>query len=231
MSLYLTLLVASVSMPLLLSFDRKVGFYKQWKYIFPSILITAGFFILVDIYFTRWGVWGFTPRYHSGIILMGMPLEEWLFFILIPYASLFIHYVFISYLPEVQLGENLTRLLSGLIIILLVIVIILKADKMYTLVYSLFAVLLILISLFLKTGILNRYFISFLIMLLPFLIVNGILTGTFIEDEVVWYNNDEILGKRILTVPVEDIGYTFSLMLMNLLLISGFERILPKKTG
>ncbi len=229
MSLYLTLLVASVSMPLLLSFDRKVGFYKHWKYIFPSILITAVFFILVDIYFTRWGVWGFNPRYHSGIILYGMPLEEWLFFVIIPYASLFIHYVFVSYFPHLKLNVRLLKIFSGLIALFLLLIILLNSSKIYTLVYSSVVIILLLVSLLTKPDLLARYFITFLIILVPFFVVNAILTGTFIDEEVVWYNSAHILGRRILTVPVEDIGYTFSLMLMNLMLISGFERIFRKK--
>jgi lycopene cyclase domain-containing protein len=78
--------------------------------------------------------------------------------------------------------------------------------------------------------ILNRYFISFLIILVPFFIVDAILTGTFIEEEVVWYNNSEIIGIRLLTVPVEDIGYAFSLILLNLLLTEKF-RIFFRKSA
>jgi len=224
------LLIASASIPLILSFDKKVRFYKHWKYIFPSVLLTSALFIFIDIIFTEMGVWGFNPLYHSGIILAGLPLEEWLFFILIPYASLFIHYVFVSYLPDLQVSRKYVLLVSGLLITLLVIVIIFNTDRIYTLVYSLLAILLLLVSLIIKKGIINRYLISFPIILVPFLIVNGILTGTFIVDEVVWYNNDDIIGIRLLTIPIEDIGYTFTLILMNLLLISLFEKIFGKRT-
>ncbi|MBN1415663.1 MAG: lycopene cyclase domain-containing protein, partial [Bacteroidales bacterium] len=77
-----------------------------------------------------------------------------------------------------------------------------------------------------KSGLLNRYAFSFLFILIPFFIVNSILTGTFIPGEVVWYNNQAILGIRILTVPVEDIGYAFSLILMNLLIINKLQKLL-----
>lgn len=60
-------------------------------------------------------------------------------------------------------------------------------------------------------------------MLIPFFIVNGILTGTGIQDEIVWYNNSENLGIRIGTIPIEDIGYAFSLLLLNLLLFERFK--------
>ena len=60
--------------------------------------------------------------------------------------------------------------------------------------------------------------ISYLIMLIPFFIVNGILTGTGIENEVVWYNNNENLGIRLLTIPVEDFFYGMFLIGMNIML-------------
>jgi lycopene cyclase domain-containing protein len=61
-------------------------------------------------------------------------------------------------------------------------------------------------------------------MLIPFFIVNGILTGTGINEEVVWYNDEENLGIRLLTIPVEDIFYAFSLILLNLLLFKKFKQ-------
>jgi len=66
----------------------------------------------------------------------------------------------------------------------------------------------------------GRFYFSFLITLIPFLIVNGILTGSFIEGEVVWYNNHENLDIRIGTIPLEDMFYGMLLILMN---ISIFE--------
>jgi lycopene cyclase domain-containing protein len=59
--------------------------------------------------------------------------------------------------------------------------------------------------------------------LIPFFIVNGILTGSFIEGEVVWYNNNENLGIRILTIPIEDIVYAFNMLYSSLILIAYFK--------
>ena len=56
-------------------------------------------------------------------------------------------------------------------------------------------------------------------MLIPFFIVNGILTGSFIEQEVVWYNNDENLNFRLMTIPIEDVLYAFTLILSNLFIM------------
>ena len=76
------------------------------------------------------------------------------------------------------------------------------------------------------TKYMGRFYFSFLVIMLPFLIVNGILTGTFIEDEVVWYNNDENLGIRLGTIPIEDVFYGMLMLLLN---ISIFEKLKSKK--
>jgi lycopene cyclase domain-containing protein len=73
-----------------------------------------------------------------------------------------------------------------------------------------------------------RTFLStYVLLLLPFFIVNGILTGTGIPEEVVWYNDTENVTLRVGTIPVEDFLYGFSMIFMNVLL---FERFLPKTT-
>jgi lycopene cyclase domain-containing protein len=60
-------------------------------------------------------------------------------------------------------------------------------------------------------------------MLIPFFIVNGVLTGSFILNEVVWYDNTENLGIRMFTIPIEDSIYAFSLILANLSLTQTFQ--------
>lgn len=227
MPLYTTILFLSVLVPFILSFDRKVNFYRIWKSLIPSAIIVGAIYIFFDIIFVKEGVWGFNPVYHSKILISGLPLEEWLFFIFIPYASVFIHYVFVAYFPNLRISDGTVRILSGAIILFLVILVIFNFDKAYTRFNFSLLILALVWALFENSGLLNRYYLSFLIILVPFFIVNSILTGTFIDGEVVWYNNAETLGIRIGTIPAEDVGYAFSLILLNLLTISLFETLPP----
>lgn len=229
MSLYLWLLILSILVPLALSFDTKVAFWKHWPALLPSLLITALLFIPFDIYFAKLMIWGFNPRYHSGIILMHLPLEEWLFFIVIPYASIFIHYVLIAYFPDKNITVPATRIITIILITLILIVIALNHDRIYSLTYFSLFISVLLISVLWQKGILGRFYFSFIVILLPFMIVNGILTGSFIEEEVVWYNTNEITGLRIFTIPIEDFAYGFSLIMINLLLMNYIQDRLLKK--
>ncbi|MGE0018801.1 MAG: lycopene cyclase domain-containing protein [Draconibacterium sp.] len=218
MPLYSILLVSSVAVPLLLSFDRKLQFWRQWKYFFPAVFAVAAVYIFSDVLLTHDGVWGFNPRYHSDILFLGLPLEEWLFFIAIPYASIFLHDALVLYFPKFKLTEKTTRYLTYGILIFLVLMIVLHTGKTYTVyIFSTVAAAL-LWSLADKTNITSRFYATFLVILLPFVVVNAILTGTFIDGEVVWYNHAENLDIRFLTIPIEDFGYAFSMILLGLLL-------------
>src|SRR3712207_5526265 len=91
MYIYLYLNIFTILFPLLRSFDKRVQFYKTWKYLFPAIAINALIFIIWDSIFTHHGVWGFNTDSLLGIYLFNLPLEEILFFITVPYACVFIY--------------------------------------------------------------------------------------------------------------------------------------------
>ncbi len=223
MWLYSILLISSISVPLMLSFDKKLQFYKRWKIVLPSITIVAIFYIIFDVYLTELGVWGFNYRYIQNIFILNLPIEECLFFFVIPYASIFLHASFVLYFPKILLNNVFTKLISTLLIIVSILLIILYFDRIYTVYAFSLLIIALIISFFDKTRNLNKFYITFLIILIPFLLVNSVLTGSFIPQEVVWYNNTENIGIRIFTIPVEDFAYGFSLILFNLLLISKLD--------
>ena len=224
MSLYLLLNIASFFIPFLYSFENRMRYIKRWKVVFSALLITALFFIIWDIIFTKIGVWSFNPRYHTGIKFFELPIEECLFFICIPYSSIFIHYAFHYFCPTVSLSNQTVRRIYQLLLLILVPTILMHFDKWYTVINYSILVLVLTYTFYKEPHILNTFFITFLIILIPFAIVNGILTGSFIDEPVVSYNNDENLGIRLGTIPIEDVGYAFTMILMSIVLITKFEK-------
>ncbi len=198
-------------------------FIRWWREVLLATIITGAIFIVWDIIFTKNGIWGFNERYLLGIDLVNLPIEEWLFFLCIPYASMFIHYAFQYFFPEIVLSSKLTNLITILLLAVLLAVVFTNTDRAYTFYnYSLLIVVL-LFSLITQEKELRTFYMTFLIILIPFAIVNGILTGSFIEDQVVWYNNAENLGIRLGTIPIEDTGYAFSMIFMSIVMIAKFK--------
>ena len=223
MSLYFFLNIASLSVPLLYSFEKRMYFIRWWKQVFLAITITAVVFIIWDVIFTNNGVWGFNQEYLIGLEIINLPIEEWLFFICIPYASIFTHYALKYFFPKIGFNKKTTAIITLVLVISLLIVIVFNVDRAYTFYnYSLLFIIL-LYSLLTQNKELQIFYITFLVILIPFFIVNGILTGSFIEGEVVWYNNAENLGIRLGTIPIEDIGYAFNMIFMSILLIEKFK--------
>lgn len=227
MSLYTIILIASISIPFLLSFDKKLQFYKQWKYLIPSIVAIALFYIVGDIYFTKIGVWGFNRTHLSNIFLFKLPIEEWLFFLAIPYASIFLHDVLHAYFPSFQLPIYVSKRLSIFFFLMALVTLLLYLDKAYTVYILTIFIIIITVSYFDKSDTISRFYCTFLIILIPFVLVNGVLTGAFTAEPVVWYDHSENLNLRFITIPIEDFIYGFTMLLGAIML----RNRLKKKEG
>ena len=225
--LYLLLNLGSISIPFIFSFHPKLKFYKHYKYLGVGILVSMLIFIPWDVFFTIHGIWGFNEQYFSGIKILHLPLEEWLFFICIPYACVFTHYALLYYFPKMKIPKVLAQRIGYLLVATCTAISLFNYDRWYTTINFLLGALLTSLVLIKNTSLLQTYFITFLVMLIPFFLVNGILTGSFIENEVVWYNDNENLGIRLFTIPVEDTIYAFSLILLNLFVIKLLEKKQP----
>ena len=215
--------IGSVVIPFVYSFHPKLQLHKKFHWLLLSLLLTMGVFIPWDIVFTVNGIWGFNPDYFLDTKILNLPLEEWLFFICIPFACVFTHYALLIYFPKMKLNIVNTKRLAIALITVLSIVTLFNLDKCYTLVNFSLAIPLTLIVLKYNSKLLQHFLLTFLVMLIPFFIVNGVLTGSWIVDQVVWYNDTENLGLRISTIPIEDSIYAYSMILMNLFFFEYFS--------
>lgn len=217
--LYLLINAGTILFPFLFSFEKRVAYYKWWPFLIPAMVITATVFLTWDYFFTLWGVWGFSERYTAGFNILNLPIEEVFFFFTVPYASIFI-YAFVNKLwPQTPFLDKHARSISFVILSIALLLFVTNINKAYTALNCGYAIVLLSLQLFaVKGDYMGRFFRFYLWHLIPFFIVNGILTGTGITDEVVWYNDAENLGIRMGTIPVEDTIYSLSLMLMNIMI-------------
>ena len=88
---------------------------------------------------------------------------------------------------------------------------------MYTFYTSIFLLLTLLFVKFKRINI-SVIIISYLAIIPFFFISNGILTGSIIDNPIVWYDDSQNLSFRLFTIPIEDAFYGFLLITLNCIL-------------
>lgn len=216
---YLLINLSTIFFPVLLSFDKRVAFYKSWKYFWPGMTITGLLFLFWDVLFTIHGVWSFNDKYITGIKFLALPIEEILFFLTVPFACLFI-YSCLNHYVKWSISNDVVRGISGLLIAAAAFLLLDNFNRLYTAVtFGLLAIVLLVLLFVIKADWLNRFYMAYLVSLVPFYIVNGLLTSI----PVVSYNNDQNLGIRIWTIPLEDHFYSMALLLINIAFFEYFR--------
>ena len=216
---YLLINFLTVLFPVILSFDKRVRFYHSWKYIFPGLFLSGLLFLFWDYLFTVYGVWSFNPDYIIGIYFLNLPLEEILFFVTVPFACIFI-YECLNYYIKRDLSESVSVYITYMLILLCAVLLVLYYDRVYSLItFGLLLVILLLVQFVFKLRFLSRFYLAYLVSLIPFYIVNGLLTSI----PVVLYNNEENMSFRVGTIPFEDHFYSMAMLLLNIMFFEYFR--------
>jgi lycopene cyclase domain-containing protein len=241
---YLLVDLGVISIPFIASFDKRIRFNKSWDSFLKAFLITATFFIVWDIWFTESGVWGFNAAYLAGFQPLSLPIEEWLFFLAVPYACTFTWFVFRKYL-KLDFLAPLVKPIWYLLIVLCLYLIFSQYGRNYTFYTALFTLFFLVIIAWRKKWNEIRWFLfTYLIIIIPFTLSNGVLTGLEfwqypvlhnnpeqIVDQIVWYNNDHNLGWRFFSIPIDDFLYSFLLQGMSITLFNYFEGKKPNSAS
>lgn len=212
---YLWVDLGAISIPLIYSFHPKLRFHREWGRALPAIAGMMLLFVPWDIWATARGVWGFNAQHLTGVQLLGLPVEEWLFFICIPYACLFTYHCFkVLRFPGLPAAGAMWA--TRLLFVASVAAAVLWRHQPYTApTFALLAGFLLYVQLRPRPERTGLAFITYAILLLPFFVVNGILTGTGLDQPVVWYNEKAIWGQRLATIPVEDVFYGLLMFLLT----------------
>lgn len=216
---YLLINFFTLFFPVVLSFDKRVAFSKNWKFIFPGLAITGVLFLVWDYIFTLFDVWSFNPDYVIGVYFLNLPLEEILFFITVPFACIFI-YECLNYYVKRDVFRQISTSISIVFLTLSGIMLLLFYDRVYSLVTFSLLLLLSMWVLIRKPVYISRFYLAYMVSLIPFYFVNGLLTAI----PVVMYNNAQNSGFRVGTIPFEDHFYSLAMLMMNVLLFEYFRR-------
>lgn len=221
--LYLIVNLFTVIVPFVFSFHPKLEFFKNFKSFFLANILTAFLFIGWDILFAKIGVWGFNSDYVLGIYFFNLPIEELLFFICIPFSCLFTYHC-LNLFFKFQWSSKTENVFVMCFSALLLFMGFYFHSKLYTAsTFISLGILLLVFKYIVKINWLTKLVSIYPVLLIPFFIVNGILTGSGLQQPVVWYNDSENIGIRLFTIPVEDIFYGFELILLNVFFYEYFK--------
>uniref|UniRef100_A0A7C3J5F2 Lycopene cyclase domain-containing protein n=1 Tax=candidate division WOR-3 bacterium TaxID=2052148 RepID=A0A7C3J5F2_UNCW3 len=196
---------------------------KRLHRFFISFLSVGIPFIIWDILASKRGDWAFNSSYVNGLRIFGLPLEEILFFLTVPYACLFLYegIKFFIFDTKVKIPSRLFILSIGLAFVLLGFYFIFTpyTSTVFFVTGLTFLMLSLCFSFLLKTV---HYYIFIILTFILFFIFNSILTGI----PIVSYSKDAILNIRLGTVPLEDFFYNFSMLTLYL----GIYELLGEKS-
>lgn len=233
MYLYLFLNILIIIFPLLLSFEKRVRFWKKWKPLLGTVIGVGGTFIIWDIVATEAGHWSFNERYLIGLKVFGLPIEEVMFFITVPYACLFTYEVLGYYVKERKVPYNpWPYIMLGIILIAVGVA---YWPQGYTAIVLVETGLLILVMPLIARSVLaSRSFWIYLIVTLGlFIIFNMVLTAV----PIVRYDPDHIWGGdgawngRFFTIPLEDFFYNITMLTWSLILYLKIDKAFERRDG
>ncbi|UCE36935.1 MAG: lycopene cyclase domain-containing protein [Thermoplasmata archaeon] len=216
---YLIINVLIIIFPLLFSFEKRISYYKHFKPLFISILIVGGCYIIWDAVATSRGDWWFNHDYVMDFDIVGLPIEEIMFFVTAPYSCIFIYESLLYFLNDRQFNYD-TR-----VFIVPSLIFIVAGSMFYYQNYT--ATVLFSCALFFFLAMLAYpnmlksviYWLYIIIVFIPFFIMNYLLTSI----PIVLYNSEAIWNIRITTIPAEDFFYNFAMLSFYLMVYLFFK--------
>ncbi|WP_312344275.1 lycopene cyclase domain-containing protein [Chryseobacterium binzhouense] len=221
---YLAINFFTIIICFIFSFHPKIKFNRHFKAFIMASVLVASVFIAWDVWFTANGVWWFNDRYLIGIRLFGLPLEELLFFICIPFSCVFTYHCLDKFF-KLDWNVSIEKIFVSVSAVVCFIIAYLFKDRIYTLVtFTTTGASLLILYFVLKARWIGKASFVYLILMPGFFAVNGILTGTGLESPIVNYNSGDFIGFRMLTIPIEDTVYGYEMILWNLFFFYKFKK-------
>ena len=178
----------------------------------PAILFSGAIYIIWDLRFEEKSIWVFNHEFLTGINILNLPLEEWIYFFIIPFLGIFI-YEFVKHRFKNFEYPKVFVALSLVLLVLFGTIAYSSRQKLYPF-FTFF-----LLTIYLGYTIFrnrfkvhfSKFYLAYFILVIPFIIINGTVTSL----PVIEYNPAHILGIHLYTIPVENFASLFLLFIMN----------------
>ena len=221
---YLLVNFMSVIVCFIFSFHKRIQFNKHFAAFFKACALAAIPFVAWDIWFTKTGVWSFNSSYTLGLKIAGLPIEEWLFFVCIPFSCVFTFF-WLDKFFNLSRANKYTGYIVWITLIVCIIVAVFFNHHIYTFVTAVFtAITVFYLHYIVKVHWIGEASLVFFILMPAFFLVNGVLTGTGLASAIVNYNSKQILNIRMGTIPVEDTVYGYSQFLLTIYFFKIFQK-------
>ncbi len=205
------------------SFDSRIKFNLHFRAFLKAAVLAAIFYIVWDVWFTKMGIWWFNEKYTVGFNILGLPIEEWLFFFCIPFACVFTYFC-LNHFFRLAWANRFNKFIAWITVVGCLIASVIFHEKMYPFVTALVGLLAMVYLYFMaKVKWIGQATFVYLILLPGFFLVNGVLTGTGLQSPIVNYNPKEILNIRMWTIPIEDAVYGYAQFLIVIYLFKKFK--------
>ncbi|HLT72864.1 MAG TPA: lycopene cyclase domain-containing protein [Cyclobacteriaceae bacterium] len=212
---YLLFDILYLAIPLLFSFSGKMPFFRKWKYLWISTLVTGIIFFAWNLAFTAMGVWEFNHDRLMGWSILGVPLEEALYYVCISYAGVFVYHALTHAIERDYIYFH-HELISSALSVLFMVLGIYQMDKAFTgTVFIGSGIFLAFQMIVLKPRYMSRFYFAtpfILLLLIPHALL---ITGQFSFQLLVWHDINETLGIRLGTAPIEVLIFGWLLILVN----------------
>lgn len=186
-----------------------------------SMGVVSFVFLVWDYFATARGDWAFSSARIMGFKVLGLPVEEILFFVTTSFACLFIYETVKYLLPQNKSYQNkflsFGVFVTGILALLFAVIL---QSQFYTASLLLMYGLTIMFVYFFDTRSLlnNQFLLTTMIVFIPFFVINSILTGL----PIVTYASSAIWGLRLGTIPIEDAIYNFVMLYWHMRLYEKF---------
>jgi lycopene cyclase domain-containing protein len=199
--------------------NKHLNFTGQSKFIILAVLINVFTFSVPTEFLTQLKVIVFNPPYLSGMTLWELPAEELLLSMLLPLCGLAV-YLFLNQRFPDNSREKYSLALSNIMLGICIAMLYFGYQKLYTLfTFSILLVFLLYIEYVNKIRFMYKFYRAFLISLVLFYLVYGILTSV----PVIQYTAEETLNFNLAQIPFESHFYFMSMLLLSIYLFELFK--------